>query len=147
MKKYTALFAAIALVFCALWFYELFDKSDAKEACLYYASLSASSFEEHEMMKEHFEDSSSPLANYWHGVSEFYAFCEHLRSLVGYEDPFYKGCRSLYHHMILIPDEVATHTFELTAALDRLSENYESSEGRKTISDLSYLFQYGVYPQ
>lgn len=147
MKKYAALFAAMAMVFCALWFYELFDKSDAKEACQDYASLAASSFEEHEMMKEHFEASSSPLANYWHGVAEFYAFCEHLRSLVGDEDPFYKDCRSLYHHMILIPDEVVAHQFELTAALERLSENYEDGEGRKTISDLNYLFQYGVYPQ
>jgi len=147
VKKQAALFAAMAMVFCVLWFYELFDKSDAKEACRYYATLAGSSFEEHEMMKEHFEDSSSPLANYWHGVSEFYAFCEHLRSLVGYEDPFYKDCRSLYNHMILIPDEVLSHTFELTAALDLLSENYEDGEGRKTLSDLNYLFQYGIYPQ
>lgn len=147
MKKQVTLLAAVATLFFVLWFYALIDKSDAKEACRNYASLAASSFEEHEMLKEHFEDSSSPLANYWHGVAEFYAFCEHLRPLVGDEDPFYKDCRSLYNHMILIPDEVAAHQIELTAALERLSEDYKDGEGRKTLSDLSYLFQCGVYPQ
>ena len=52
MKKKVLLLTAVAILFCGLWLYEIFDKSDTEELCRYYASVTYSSFEEHEMLKE-----------------------------------------------------------------------------------------------
>lgn len=147
MKKIVVLLTAVAMLFCGLWVYEMFDKSDTKKLCQHYAIHAHAAFEQHEMLKEQNKDSSAPLANYWLGVSRFYAFSETLQSLVGYEDSFYKDCHSLHNHMLLIPEEVLSHMNELLAAMDILSENYADREGQKIISDLNYLFQYGVCPQ
>ena len=147
MKKKVLLLTAVAILFCGLWLYEIFDKSDTKELCQEYANRVSSSFGAHEMLEDQNKDSSNPLANYWIGVSRFYAFSETLRPLVGYENTLYQECSSLYHHMITSPDDVLLHMFELTVAMDKLSEDYADSEGWKIIADLNDLFQHGEYPQ
>ena len=148
MKKNMLLLTTAAILFCGLWFYEIFDKSDTKEQCQQYAAFTHSSFSMHESLKGHNESSPEPfLANYWHGVSNFYAFTETLRLLVGYENTFYQDCRSLYNHIVAFPDEGLSHMTELIAAMNKLGKDYTDSEGRKIISDLNYLFQYGEYPQ
>lgn len=140
MKKNMLLLTVAAMLFCGLWFYEMFDKSDKKELCQQYAAETRSLFLIHESLKGHNGSSPEPfLANYWHGISRFYAFTETLRPLVGCENTFYQNCRSLYNRIVAYPDEGLSHMTELIAAMDRLSKDYTDSEGRKIISDLNYL--------
>ena len=140
MKQKMLLLTAAAILFFGMWFYEVVDKSDTKELCQQYAAETRSSFLSHESLKGHNESSAEPfLANYWHGVSRFYAFTETLRPLVGYEDAFYQDCRSLYNRIVAFPDEGLSHMTELIAAMDKLSKDYTDREGQKIISDLNSL--------
>ena len=142
MRKWILVCMAVALLFCGLWLYEKYDRSDEETRCQAYAAAASESFRAFSASEA--LDGEPLMGNYRHGVSQFYAFMDSLRLLPGdwKTEEVYEDCLVVYDHLILDPEEVQEHLDEFLTVMELLGRDYTGDEARQKLNDLSYHFQY-----
>ena len=149
MRKITVLLVIVSLLavlFCSLWIHESKARlNDMEQLCQYHASGAAGTLQEFDWAQEQFGEQR--MSTYWYAVSRFYAFKETLLCLPdsgGWNELLYNNCHLIYDLMLHEPEKVLEHLDELLAALELLSEDYDSSAARQAMNQLSYNMQYDV---
>ena len=140
MKKHISIILIFALllvavVFCVLWQKAVHDKSDIEALAQVNATEAYTHFIEYQKTGDD--------ADYWGGVSAFYAFHEAYSLITAGTNKTANSifCNEVYGSLLCSPEKSKVHISEITDVMKILSENVMDENGYLRMSELRNTLQ------